>query len=151
MARSNAGRPSKLKQEIIDVFKDVAESEILYCTDEELVMLVNDQLPKESKIDYSTFKNWKAGTQKDNPLYQEFLAVVKKALQKEKKNLLDKLQKDKQAWQRYAWILERKYTEWNLKHVQEIDHTTKGESINEISDNDLVNRINTIIAKSKEA
>jgi hypothetical protein len=37
--------------------------------------------------------------------------------------LFESLKSDPQSWQRYAWIIERKFNEWNLKSIQE--NTTK--------------------------
>jgi len=39
----------------------------------------------------------------------------KKALIIQKENLFKKFSNDDRAWQRWAWIIERKFSEWNLK------------------------------------
>lgn len=116
------GRPTKLTQELIDTFKQVVNENILYCTDEDIFLLLNERLPKENQISHPTFKNYKAGkvTEK-NDLFEEFLSVIKKALINERRNLLHELRTTDGQWQRFAWILERKFAEWNLKHVSEVD------------------------------
>ena len=55
-------------------------------------------------------------------LFPKFLHLIKKALFKEKKRLLELLAKDDKQWQRYAWILERKFDDWNIKMKSEVDH-----------------------------
>jgi hypothetical protein len=47
------------------------------------------------------------------------LPLIKKALLIQKQNLFKKFENDDRAWQRWAWIIERKFTEWNLKHISE--------------------------------
>jgi hypothetical protein len=123
-------RPSKMSVELINAFQEVLDEYILFATDEELIVLLNEKLPEEQRIHQNTFKNWKAGSQENNELYKEFLSLIKKALIKEKQRLLLNLQGDEKAWQRWAWIIERKFDEWNIK--QKLDHTTKGESIRDI-------------------
>ena len=123
-----AGRPTKLTTKVIQVWKDILDENILFATDEELFLLLNERLDEKEQICYTTFKNWKAGTQEDNELFDEFLSLVKKALLKEKRRLLDNLQKDKQAWQRFAWIIERKFDEWNIRNKIEQTVSAKVET-----------------------
>lgn len=115
------GRPTKLTAKLIDALNEVlVEKDIIVMTDEELVMFVNEKLNKEDQISYITFKKWKAGEMPeinaDKENIEMFLSVIKKALFKERENLLKELKKDGQ-WQKYAWILERKFDEWNLKSI----------------------------------
>ena len=35
------------------------------------------------------------------------------------KDLFKKFTNDDRAWQRWAWIIERKFSEWNLKNINE--------------------------------
>lgn len=133
-----AGRPSKLNQKVIDALEQVVQTEILFSTDEEMVMLVNEILPEESQFTYEAFSKWKREkSQTENPFYSQFLRLIKKALLKEKKRLLEKLQGDDKYWQRYAWILERKFDEWNIKTKSEVDHNVS------------VNQLPTVIIKTK--
>lgn len=119
-----AGRPTKINQKVVDTFKEVVDDEVLYCTDEDLFLLFNEKLAEKDRITYRTFQRWKAGEHKEhNELFNEFCRVIKKALVKEKRNLLNQLKKDDKAWQRWAWIIERKFDEWNIKHKQEHDHS----------------------------
>ena len=52
-----------------------------------------------------------------------------KALIIQKENLFKKFSNDDRAWQRWAWIIERKFSEWNLKNINENknDNTHTGE------------------------
>ena len=127
------GRPTKLTEELIEALKEVANDSI-YLTDEDLIFLVNEKLPEENRIAIQTFKDYKAGRRQQNSdLIDEFANLIKKALTNEKINLLKKVEKGENGWQSKAWILERKFTEWNLKHISEADITSKGHSLNEIS------------------
>lgn len=128
-----AGRPSKLNQKVIDALQRVVDTEILFTTDEEMVMLINEILPEESQFTYDAFSKWKREkSQTDNPFYPQFLHLIKKALLKEKKRLLKLLSTDEKSWQRYAWILERKFDEWNIKMKSEVDHTVHIPSLPDI-------------------
>lgn len=120
---ANSGRRTKMTSNTIQVIKQVIDDNILFCKDEELIDSINELLPKEDQISYITFSKWKAGdSQANNPLFEEFLYLIKKALVKEKKRLLEKLETDKIAWQRWAWILERKFDEWNIRSKGEVNH-----------------------------
>jgi DNA-binding MarR family transcriptional regulator len=52
-------------------------------------------------------------------LGKEFCPLIKKALRNQKENLFKKFSNDDRAWQRWAWIIERKFSEWNLKNINE--------------------------------
>lgn len=117
------GRPSKLTKDVVSATEKVIKDNILICTDEELVIAINEILPEKEQFTYEAFSKWKRGlSQTDNPQYVKFLRLIKKALINEKKRLLLLLQTDDKQWQRYAWILERKFDEWNIKSKSEVDH-----------------------------
>lgn len=115
-------RPAKVKKFLEAMQKVLTEKlNAIIMTDEELFIMANDLLEEECQICYATFKNYKrTNNKKDEELYDEFLAVYKKALVRQKKTLFDSMTKDdQQQWQKYAWIIERKFSNWNLKHVSE--------------------------------
>ena len=103
------------------------------CTDIELVFLVNELLDKKDQISIDAFSKWKNGkipkTAKKEDI-EGFLRVIKKALITERFNLLRKIAAGENGWQGNAWILERKFKEWNLKNISETDITTNGKDIN---------------------
>lgn len=109
-------RPTKLTDNFLKVAEEVINTgqNALVHTDEDLLFLINEQLPEEERICDATFENWKAGKTKDDERGAKFLGLIKKALTLQRDNLLDKLQGDDKAWQRWAWIIERKFTEWRL-------------------------------------
>jgi hypothetical protein len=128
------GRPPKLTQNVLDSIEQVINESILICTDEELVIAINELLPEEERFSYEAFSKWKRGlSQQNNPLYPQFLRIIKKALVAEKSRLLKLLESDKTQWQRYAWILERKFDEWNIKTKSEVDHTVNIPSLPSIT------------------
>ena len=119
-----AGRPSKINK-FLEVAKKVLWNEkLMLLTDEELVDEINDHLKDKEKISHRTFRRWKASDfeEKEN-LGKDFVLLLKKALRDQKANLFEKYQNEKGAWQKWAWIIERKFSEWNLKNINE--NTTK--------------------------
>jgi GTP-sensing pleiotropic transcriptional regulator CodY len=102
-------------------------------------------LSEETQICYTTFKNYKASkNENDSLLYSKFLSLYKKALTIQKKSLFENLKNDDKSWQRYAWIIERKFSDWNLKHLSEVDQTTTNiditESLSEEQKEKIANR-----------
>jgi len=92
-----------------------------------LLLLINAELPEhhrasQSARDYAMSKS-KSDESIENLEIKKytdtFKVMYKKALISQKKNLLEKLQEDENKRQKRAWILERKFTEWNLKHISE--------------------------------
>ncbi len=121
-------RPTKLTQKLLDSFQEVLGSEenALICTDEELLFLLNEKLDEKERISEDSFQRYKAWKLKDNEdLIKSFCGLYKRALLKEKVNLMRNLKTTDSAWQRYAWIIERKFDEWNLKAKQDIDMNAK--------------------------
>ena len=116
---AKVGRPSKMKN-FIEAFKDVLnndEFDIVILTDDELLMECNERLEEEHQIAERTFQSWKAW-EVESDEYTQFLRLYKKALANQRRELFKKLQGDPQ-WQRYAWIIERKFDTWNLRSIWE--------------------------------
>lgn len=115
------GRPSKLTDEFLETAQHVlteGDSCIIF-TDEELVAEINDRLPEQARITNTTFESWKRGNLKDERL-DRFITLYKKVERIQKRNLFKGMKEAKPGdWQKYAWIIERKYPVWNLKSVQE--------------------------------
>jgi hypothetical protein len=128
MAKKKTGRPSKIDK-FIEVAKEVLFKEsLMLLTDEELVFLINEQLEEKDRIAQVTFKKWKSGDYSElGETGKEFLSLIKKALVIQKESLFKKFQNDDRAWQRWAWIIERKFSEWNLKKISESTTEVKGD------------------------
>lgn len=134
------GRPAAIDQKQLEIFKSVV-NEYPYSTDAELYFMFEDKCKEEGLKDclsYRTFQDYKSKPEsyKNNIAYElieEFSHVIKKAQIIQKNKLVKGIEEGDQGWQAKAWISERKFTDWNLKHIAEIDHTTKGESLNDIS------------------
>jgi hypothetical protein len=60
-----------------------------------------------------------------NDLMQEFSGLYKKALLKQRDDLFIKLQNDEKARQKWAWIIERKFDNWNIRMKQETEISGK--------------------------
>lgn len=125
--KNKGGRPTKLTEHLIEVFEQVVNEYVLACTDEDIFIVLNDRLKPKERICYTTFKVWKSKQNQsiigeDSEIFEKFLSVIKKALLLEKKNCLKKLEEGKSGeWQKYAWIIERKFKEWNLRQITEAD------------------------------
>lgn len=119
--RIDNGRPFKM-QKWVDELKIVLSTEdILFLSDQDLHFLVNQKLEEKDKISKSTFEKWKSGKfAPDETTGKEFIECIQFALIKQKQLLSKKMMEDTSGqWTRYAWIMERKFTEWNLKHISE--------------------------------
>ena len=133
----------------IVAFEKILEdsTNVLMCTDEELVLMTNDILDEKDRICENTFIWWKAGkiTEEYKETYTKFLGLYKKALTKEKKSLMIRFQADQWQWQKWAWIIERKFDEWNIriKTDNKNENTNKNLNVNgslkEKSDEELTN------------
>ena len=122
-------RPTKLNDKFIQAASQVINDDIntIIFTDAELFEEINDLLDPKDKITYRTFQNYKAKA--DNETLTSFFVLIKKAERKQKKILISELRKTDKNWQRFAWILERKFPEqYNLK--QEHNHTIEPITIN---------------------
>lgn len=97
----------------------------LFLTDKELVQWVNEQIDPEDRIGISTFEDYKAGRlngEGDKEItVRLFGDAYSKALRIQKRNIFKNLQDDVPgSWQKWAWIAERKFAEWNPR-IQEGD------------------------------
>lgn len=122
--KRGAGRPSgsfKMERWIKALTDVLSEEDIIFLSDKDLVFLVNRNLSPEEKISKSTFEKWKAGKfAPDDTLAKEFIECIEFSLIKQKQLLSKKMMEDTTGqWTRYAWIMERKFSEWNLKHISE--------------------------------
>ena len=115
------GRPSKLDK-FLEAMEIVLNEwlQSIIMTDEELFILANENLEEDEQISYTTFKQYKASSIKEETdWHKRFKSLYKKALVKQKNNLFNNLSWDNPQWQKYAWIIERKFSEWNLKNINE--------------------------------
>jgi len=123
--KNNTGRPSKLTKKFIEATKEVLNSDIncIIYTDEELVNQINERLPKKQQICVDTLVNWKESKKKNqiDSRGRQFFRLYKKSLQNQKNLLFKKFRNEPVHWQRWAWILERKFGEWNIR--QRFEHT----------------------------
>ena len=132
-----AGRPTKLTHNFIKVAKGIIEDDInaIIFTDAELLDAINEKLPEKERIFKTTFENWKRKNKEDNKeidmLGRQFLWLIKNALRKQKQHLFVKFREEPNQWQRWAWIIERKFNDWNIK--QQHDLTSGGEKISGVA------------------
>jgi hypothetical protein len=140
--KNEIGRPSKIHA-FIEALKDVLsvdefEKQIIFLTDAELVFVINQKLKEKERITDMTFRRWKAkntgedvkGVEPLDEVGKEFCSVYKSALIRQKAALFKKLLSPSEGqWQRYAWIIERKFDDWNIRHKTEVDATVKAKAI----------------------
>ena len=135
-------KPSKIHK-FIEVFeKEITNQKVkeslVYLTDFELVYLINSKLDEKDRIDRRTFERWKAkhkgestdGIDELDEVGARFVALYKGALIQMKVGLFQKLVSPSETqWQRYAWIIERKFDEWNIRQKSETDINVKQKEI----------------------
>ena len=120
-------KPSKMKSWIVELKNVLADKSIIYLTDKQLVFEVNQKLEKDNQISQITFENWKRGQYHPNEeIGAEFINCITRAMIDSKQNLFDRmLSEPAGSWQKIAWIIERRFSEWNLKSISE--NTNKNE------------------------
>lgn len=132
-------RPSKIDKFIEAAKKVVYNPDMVYLTDEELVFVINKELDEKDRIHKSTFEKWKAGNfDEKGETGKEFLRVIKDALIQQKINLFNRFGKKDDMWTKWAWIIERKFSEWNLKIITENKNENNNTHSGEIKINMIV-------------
>jgi hypothetical protein len=130
------GKTSKMEAWVKKLKKVLNKENIIYLTDAELQFLVNKELPKKDRITRQCFENWKAGKfgSQDENIGEEFQELIQCALIEQKNNLFSKMMDtDDKNWTKIAWVLERKFSEWNLKHISENVNKNEQQTIIQIS------------------
>jgi hypothetical protein len=100
---------------------------VVACTDEDLLFMLNAKLAPEHRISEQTWRRYKRGeagaSKVDVECLDVFVSAYKRAVIGMKRVCMQNLQDDVPGgWQRYAWILERKFDEWNLR-TKTVDET----------------------------
>ena len=123
------GRPKKLSMYRLKEFEKVVneDTNAIIMTDEDLYFEVNKRVKKVDRmfaISYDTFRAYKVEVRTKKyeelePRLQMFLTLYATAIFEQKKMLFKRMQADDKWWQRFAWIIERKFNDWNLKHITE--------------------------------
>jgi hypothetical protein len=125
------GRPNKFEaftKVLAELFRtDEWNSWPIVCSDEELVFMVNQKLGKEETITERAFRMYKSGelprTDGEYDYVSVFFSSYKKALIGQKHIIMENLAADSPgAWQKWAWLLERKFDEFNLRS-KSVDET----------------------------
>jgi len=122
------GRPTKLTDNFLKVMEEVLSDglNIRALTDIDLIEEINDRLPEKEQVSLRSWKDWKHGNLKENDeRLDTFFAFYKKAFRGQKRNMINSLEGEKQTWVKYAWIMERKFDEWNLR--KKTENETKAE------------------------
>ena len=136
IVKNKVGCPPKINNvcEALESFLAEDKKNIWIMTDDELLDEVNARIADESKrICKRTFERYKQKSlneeenseelpPKTEEMYGEFCRLIKRALREQKNNLFSHLMTSDSSWQRFAWIIERKFDEWNLKKKVESEH-----------------------------
>jgi len=142
MANKKETCPSKIHR-FIEVFTqqmeiDAVKESVIYLTDEELVFLINNQLEEKDRISKRTFERWKAankdesvdGVEELDEVGKRFVVLYKSALIQMKVNLFQKMLKPTEShWVKWAWIIERKFDDWNIRDKTDKDAAIQQKSI----------------------
>ncbi len=86
-------------------------------SDKALVNMVNAELPEEDRISIASLERYKTGGHIDDGTIESvFVRAYTKALHIQAENIMKRLAEDVPGgWQKWAWIMERKFDEWNLR------------------------------------
>ncbi|MEW5675556.1 hypothetical protein ABGT15_04525 [Flavobacterium enshiense] len=124
-----------MQEWIIGLKKVLAEEKIEFLSDDDLFHLVNHRLNKKNRIAKRTFDYWKAGKYApDDVIGEEFMDLIKLSRIKQKQALGQKMfEENNMSWTKYAWILERKFEELNLKRISENVNKNETTTIIQIS------------------
>jgi hypothetical protein len=130
------GRPSKAPRFIEAVRELIPDDDdwnswVIACTDEDLLFMLNSKLDVEERISESTWRRYKRGeagiARQDEECLSVFLTVYKRSLLGMKRMCVEKLEADiPGGWQRWAWMLERKYDEWNMTRKEKVEVSDLG-------------------------
>ena len=134
---NDQGKTVTVEQERI---LNINEYRAIFLTDEELLFLINEKLieaKEEDKIFHErTFQRYKRKfvmrqaeseeEEKEDPIpsmdeeyFEQFCRLIKKHLINQKQKLFQSMFSPYKDWQKYAWIIERKFDEWNIKRKSE--------------------------------
>lgn len=119
--RAGNSRPFKMNNWLPKLKLVLENEDWVFLTDEELVFLVNSKLKPEEQICQSTFEKWKSGKYApDETIAKEFANAIKLALIRQKQMLGQRMFSETAGnWQKVSWILERKWSDLNLKKISE--------------------------------
>lgn len=118
---------------------DINEYRAIFLSDEEMLFLINERLEELNQWDKifheRTFQRYKRKfvnkqddekLDKEEPIpnmdkdyFESFCRLIKKHLIKQKQKLFQAMVSAPKDRQKYAWIIERKFDEWNIRNKQE--------------------------------
>jgi len=136
------GRPPKMNRVWLDSAVKVISDwkKALYCTDEDLLFLINQNVDEKDRMSETTFKEykaWKIKSTVDQETMKKFSSLYKNALVIQRELLFDKMEDSwPQSRTKFARILERKFREWNLININKNDNVNLNvnSSISELFD-----------------
>lgn len=90
-------------------------------TDKELIQMINECLNEDERISVETYERYCNGDIGKKWVDEEIAAIFKETFKRvqriQKERLFQLLAEDVPGgWQRWTWILERKFDEWNLRN-----------------------------------
>ena len=131
--RENVGRPRKLTRFLEGfkcvVYKSHPVGRAIIHTDKDLLEMTNRLLDEKDRISVTTWERYKRGegddvNEKMLADLEGFAAIYQDALIKQRDNLFERMMEKGEArsWGRWAWIIERKFDDWNLRK-KSVDET----------------------------
>lgn len=115
------GRPSKLTEDFLKDLENLLERQ-------SSVLLTDEEMLEHIGIDNQTKQNWLNPEYKgaDEELKKKFFELIKRGRRFHKMNLGDKLAIGENGWQGSAWMLERKFSDLNLRNISEVKQENTG-------------------------
>lgn len=123
------GRPFKMEAWIEKLEEVLQEKNVLFLSDKDLRLLVNQKLDDSQQISKRTLDYWLDGeNHPTEEIGKKFISMIELARLEQKEQLMLRLMDDPKAYKAMTWILERKFEEFNLKKISE--RITKNENTN---------------------
>ncbi|MDX2000949.1 MAG: hypothetical protein SFW35_00825 [Chitinophagales bacterium] len=119
MVRKTLPTVTQLRQ-AVETFKTMHQEPIslLPLDISDMLVIINRSLPRRHKLQISTWLNYlnRDLTAKElplNPVLMDFEEFIHLQLIEMKKLLMDNIKDGDAKWQRYTWLLERRFNEWS--------------------------------------
>jgi hypothetical protein len=107
---------------------------MLACSDDDLLLLLNDCFPKGIHIEDEVWQRYLNDElrEKERALrkyFDEWQLVIQRALIEQKVTMIEKLKEGASGWQRWNWLLERRFPEWGRMAPRKADEPQQDEEV----------------------
>lgn len=122
MRKEGSGKWNKITKWLDALEEVINNEELMFLSNNDILYLVNSKLEKKEQITRRTLHKWvnKVHENISEEEYQRFEDLFSKTQIKQKQFLFKKMmESNDKSWTKYAWIMERKFSDFNLKQITE--------------------------------